>query len=68
MRRKWLVHTLCLLAVLCISLTAGCNAFTPERNRMRMHSIRTDLDRMVDDVDWILGLQEPTPLYNPMRP
>ena len=68
MRRKWIVHALCLLTVLCISLTAGCNTFSPERNRMRMHSIRTDLHHMSQDVDWILGLQEPSELYHPMRP
>ena len=68
MRRKWFIHAICLLGLLCISLTAGCKAFSPERNRMRMHSIRTDLDRMVTDVDWILGFQEPSPLYDPIRP
>ncbi len=68
MRRKWFVHAICLLGLLCISLTAGCNAFTPERNRMRMHSIRTDMEHIVTDVDWMLGLQEPSPLYHPARP
>ena len=68
MRRKWLVHGVCLLGLLCITLTAGCNAFSAKRNRMRMHSIRTDLDRIVTDVDWILGLQEPSNMYDPIRP
>lgn len=53
-----------LLFVLALAVIGGCNAFSPERQRQRTYSIKTDLDRMVDDVDWILGLHRPTTLYN----
>jgi hypothetical protein len=65
MRNPWTIRTVCLLLALgfVVSLCA-CNAFSPQRQRRRAYVIRTDLDRMVDDVDWILGLHQPTSLYN----
>jgi hypothetical protein len=68
MKKRLLIHILCLLTVVCMSLAMGCNAFSAHRNRKRMHTMRTDLDRMVDDVDWILGFHEPTQLYDQSRP
>ena len=53
-----------LLCVIGLTFLCGCNAFSPERQRQRTYAIKTDLDRMVDDVDWILGLHRPSSLYN----
>ena len=53
-----------LLFVLGLTCLGGCNAFSPQRQGQRTYSIKTDLDRMVDDVDWILGLHRPSTLYN----
>jgi len=61
--------TLCALVVLSVSLLfAGCNFFSAERNRRRAYTIRTDLDRMADDVDWILGFDRPSRLYDERQP
>ncbi len=57
-----------LMVCLSVSLVAsGCQMLkinTPERKRKRMYTIKTDLDRMVDDADWVLGLQRPSRLHN----
>ena len=68
MMRTWLVRIACVLVVCSFALSVGCNAFSAERNRRRMYTVRTDLDRMVDDVDWILGLDRPTKMYDPTKP
>lgn len=56
--------TIGLLFLVAILFVGGCNAFSPQRQRQRTYAIKTDLDRMVDDVDWILGLHRPSTLYN----
>ncbi|MFW6044911.1 MAG: hypothetical protein ACOCR1_04120 [Planctomycetota bacterium] len=61
--------SVCVLALLGVSsaVMSGCramNAFSPQRQRQRRYAIDTDLDRMVDDADWILGLKRPSGLHN----
>ncbi len=63
MNRCWAARILCLLAVIGMVIVCGCsamNAYSPERKRRRAYSVRTDLNRMVDDVDWIMGWHRPT--------
>lgn len=69
MTSRWLTVLLCTLTVLGMALSLGCaNAFTEERTARRAYAIRTDLDHMVDDVDWALGLDEPSILYEDSFP
>jgi hypothetical protein len=64
MAYRWLARSVCLLALVGLVLSLGCNAFSAERTRMRSYSVRTDLDHMVDDADWMLGLDEPSTMYD----
>ncbi|MFW6189207.1 MAG: hypothetical protein ACOC7T_02140 [Planctomycetota bacterium] len=63
MRNRWLSAVLCLLVAVGLIASMGCNAFTAERNRRRAYVARSDADRIADDVDWLLGLDEPSILY-----
>ena len=65
MRSRWLVMLACIVTVAFLIASLGCSA---ERNRRRAVSVRTDLDRIVDDVDWILGLDEPSIQYEETFP
>jgi len=65
MTSRWVGIVLCLLTVVAISVSLGCSA---ERNRRRSYSMETDLDHLVDDVDWALGLDEPSILYEDSFP
>jgi len=65
MKSTWLVRFLCVVAVAGAVFTMlGCNAFTPERQRMRSQTVRDDLDHMTDDVDWLLFLNRPSIAYD----
>ena len=65
MKGYWAGPILCLLAALFLIMSVGCSAFnTPERRRMRAYTIRTDMDRAVDDISWILGWDRPSVLYD----
>ena len=64
MKRIWLARLLCFALLVTLCTTLGCNAFTARRQRRREYAIETNLDRMVDDVDWMLGLDAPTQLYD----
>ena len=69
MASRWLTAFLCLLTVVGISVSLGCaNAFTAQRRRMRIQSVEVDSDNIIDDVDWILGLDEPSTLYEDSFP
>ena len=69
MSSRWLTGVLCLLAVVGLAISAGCsNAFSAERNRRRADVVRRDMDRMVDDVDWMLGFDEPSIIYEDSFP
>jgi hypothetical protein len=59
-----LKRIICLAAVVgLIAGTLGCGLFDPDRNRRRGYVMRTDLEHFVDDLDWVLGLDEPSMLY-----
>jgi uncharacterized protein YceK len=65
MRSSWVCKGLCLLTVLFLLALSGCSTVnTPERVRRRSYTIRTDIDHMVDDIDWALGLHRPSKAYN----
>ena len=68
MRSRWLTRLLCLVAATGLVLSLGCNAFSAERQRRRVQTSMTDLDRIPDDFDWILGFDEPSILYEPTFP
>ena len=69
MKRPWTRVVVCLLTAAFVCMVcAGCAFFTPERNRRRMHVIRTDYQHMLDDLDWILALDKPSRLYDDRRP
>jgi len=68
MKGNWIARILCLLLIGTMVVAVGCNAFSAQRNRRRLYTVRTDLDRMVDDVDWVLGFSGPTKLYDETRP
>jgi len=68
MKSRWAVRIFCVLAVLGLFIAYGCHPFTAERNRRRVYAVKTDLEHMVDDVDWILGFDRPTRLYDESRP
>lgn len=64
LRNTVVVLVICLFVSVAAS---GCQMLkinTPERQRRRKYVIRTDLDRMIDDADWVLGLRRPSRLHN----
>ena len=65
MTSRWVTVVLCLLTVVGLSASLGCSA---ERNRYRSYSMKRDLDRLVDDVDWALGLDETNICYEDSFP
>jgi len=55
---------LCFSAVCALIFgVCGCSAFTPEKNRRRAYVVKADLEHLIDDVDWILGFDKPSMLY-----
>ncbi|MHC4480309.1 MAG: hypothetical protein ACYS8K_03775 [Planctomycetota bacterium] len=69
MASRWLAGLLCLVTLMAILLSVGCaNAFTEERVRRRKFAMETDLDHLIDDVDWALGIEEPSILYEDSFP
>jgi hypothetical protein len=64
MKRLLAARVLCAFVALVLIMSAGCAFNTPLRQRRRAYTIRTDLDRAVDDIDWVLGLHRPTTLYD----
>jgi len=66
MKLTWLMKVICIVTLLAILVvTFGCrNYSTPERERRRAYAVRSDMDRMSDDVDWILGLHRPVFSYD----
>ena len=60
MRSRWVTALVCLVAVAGLLVATGCSQ---ERNARRAYVIKSDLDRMPDDLDWLFGLDEPSILY-----
>ena len=65
MRGCLAVRIFCVLVVLVLVIACGCSTYnTPRRQRMRAYTAQTDLDRAVDDWDWILGRDRPQIMYD----
>jgi hypothetical protein len=65
MRGCWAVRIFFLLVVLVLVVACGCSTYnTPRRQRMRAYTVQTDLDRAVDDWDWIIGMDRPQVMYD----
>lgn len=62
---RWVSAVLCFLMIVGISASLGC---TVERNRYRVNSMQTDLRNLVRDVDWALGIDEPSMLHEDSFP
>jgi hypothetical protein len=63
-RLTWL---LCLAALFCTVLTSGCSS-DPARRYTQTYTVRTDLGRLAHEIDWILGLDEPSILFDASMP
>jgi hypothetical protein len=69
MSSRWLTVVLCSLALIGVSLSLGCaEMFSAERNRRRSYVMKSDVDRIPDEIDWALGLDEPSTLYEDSFP
>jgi len=68
MRSRRLTGLICLFVLSGLILFTGCNAFSAERQHRRSYAIQTDLDNIVDDVDYLLGLQEPGTMHEETFP
>ena len=44
--------------------TLGCNAFSYRRQQRRHYAVKTDMTRVVDDIDWMLGIHQPSITYD----
>jgi len=64
MRSSRAARVICLVVAAGFLLICGCGAYSPERQRNRAYVTRTDLDHATDDVDWILGLTQPTQSFD----
>ncbi len=65
MRKRWLAVVMCLVIGATFAVSLGC---TSERSAIAANSIRKDVSRLPDDVLWVLGLDEPTILYEDTFP
>jgi len=65
MRKRWLAVVMCLVIGATFAVSLGCTA---ERSATAVASIRSDLNRLPDDVQWVLGLDEPSILYEDTFP
>jgi len=69
MKSHWLAGLVCVVTLAAMVLSAGCsNPVSADRNRRRAYVVQTDLDHMTDDIDWALGLDEPSILYEDSFP
>ena len=65
MRNRWLAAVLCLVMAAGFIVSLGCTA---ENTATAAASIRADARRLPDDVLWVLGLDEPSILYEDTFP
>jgi hypothetical protein len=60
---RQMVALLVLLAVAVMLVSAGCGSMVSEERRARRrYVIQKDLEAMMDDIDWVLGLDSPSGL------
>ena len=62
---RWVTVVLCFLMVVGVSPARGCAA---GRKRDTTHKKIRGMDQMVVDVDWALGIEEPSMLYEDSFP
>ncbi len=65
MRKRWLAVVMCLIIGATFTGTLGCSS---TRSATAVASMRQDLNRLPDDVQWALGLDEPSILYEDTFP
>jgi len=69
MSRRWLSTVACLLALAAISISLGCSHYwARERTRRRADVVKMDWYRTGDDLDWVLGFDESSILYEDSFP
>jgi len=67
MKNRFIVAALCMLALAGAALLTGCQV-TPEQSREQAYVKHMDRSRINDDWTWILGLDDPSILYNESLP
>ena len=68
MKSGWLTRIACIAVLSCLLLALGCTAPTPERQRRRAYVTKTDLEHMMDDVEWLLGYEHPVRSFDREMP
>jgi hypothetical protein len=69
MFRRWLAASICLLVVVSASMSLGCARFySRERMARRQYIYDRETDLMVDDIEWALGVDDPSMLYEDSFP
>ncbi len=62
-KKVFLILSLIFISVFFI----GCRAMeynSPRRTRRRQNTVKKDLGHLSDDIDWLLGLDRPSRLYD----
>ena len=67
MASRALTMLLCLLTVAGFAMSLGC-AVSEERSRRHAYVIHEDLHHLGQDIDWVLGLDEPSGVYDDSFP
>jgi hypothetical protein len=68
MRTHGLTVIIGLVAVAALVVCTGCGMFTPERNARRVAIMKEDMSHIPDEVDWLLGLDDYSSLYDDTLP
>ena len=63
MRSRCLVFLLSLVALAGVLCTTGCST-TPAQRRTRALAAYTDRENMKREIDWMLGLEDPSMLWD----
>ena len=67
MASRGLTMLLCLLTVAGFAVSLGC-AVSEERSRRHAYVIREDLKHLTQDIDWVLGLDDPSGIHEDSFP
>jgi hypothetical protein len=65
MRKRWLAVVMCLVIGATFAVSLGC---TPQRRAIANASVNNDVNQLQDDLQWIVGLDEPSILYEDTVP
>lgn len=63
MKNRCTTWLLCLLALVGVTLLTGCQTSAAQR-RQRELTVRTDRESLKREVDWILGYEDPSILWD----